>query len=246
MESLFQIPFSETIDNLKVGERLEESWDYLQSRILGRPREVVCGPLLKYIGINYTSREWRGSILVVSNDRDAPPIDISITEPKSQRTIELSPKGEKLDTYRHQYHFWRYELHIPLLDQPQIMTYSTPHQSWAEPSFQVHLPAIQQSMRFMFYSCNGFSDYKDEVKNTYKEKENPLWQDALDRHNVMPFHVLLGGGDQLYNDRLMKEPFMKPWSDEKDPETRINMKLTDHMKSGFEEFYFSNYCLHFG
>jgi hypothetical protein len=98
----------------------------------------------------------------------------------------------------------------------------------------------------MFYSCNGFSDVGDEKKKTYNEKGNPLWQDALDRHQVLPFHVLLGGGDQLYMDRLMKEPFMKTWSEEEDPETRLAMKMSNDMKAGFEEFYFSNYCLNFG
>ncbi|CAO3608060.1 unnamed protein product [Cunninghamella echinulata] len=101
-------------------------------------------------------------------------------------------------------------------------------------------------MRFMFYSCNGFSDIPQEVKNKFGEKEAPLWQDVLDRHEVVPFHVLLGGGDQLYQDRLMKEDFMKPWRDEKDATKRIQMKLSNDMKAGFEHFYFWNYVINFG
>jgi hypothetical protein len=98
----------------------------------------------------------------------------------------------------------------------------------------------------MFYSCNGFSDIPQEVKNKFGEKTAPLWQDVLDRHKVMPFHVFLGGGDQLYQDRLIKDEFMKPWVAEKDPAKRLAMKLSQEMRDGFESFYFNNYCINFG
>ncbi|CEP10655.1 hypothetical protein [Parasitella parasitica] len=238
--------------NIGVGER----WNDLQSHLHmpgrphqqegGGPGEVVCGPLLRYIDINYTTRQWRGSILVVSSDRYAPPIEIQLTEPATQRTTTIKPEAERLDTYRRKYHFWRYEVRLPLTDQAQVATYSTPHNNWAQPSFQMHLPAYFESMRFMFYSCNGFSDVPQEVKDKFGEKEAPLWADVLDRHEVLPFHVLLGGGDQLYQDRLIKEDFMKPWVDEKDPAKRLAMNLTDNMKQGFEEFYFNNYVINFG
>jgi hypothetical protein len=231
---------------MNVGER----WDHVQSHLglhsNDTPGEVVCGPLLRYIDINYSTREWRGSILVVSTDHAAPPIEIQVTELSTNRTVHLQPRPEKLDTYRHKYHFWRYDVRIQLTDQAQVVNYSTPLKNWAQPSFQLHLPAYFESMRFMFYSCNGFSDIPQEVKDKFGEKEAPLWADMLDRHDVLPFHVLLGGGDQLYQDRLIKEEFMKPWVDEKDPTKRLAMKLSPAMKDGFEEFYFSNYCKNFG
>lgn len=232
--------------HMNLGERFNQVQSHLGRPGSGQPGEVVCGPLLRYIDINYTTREWRGSILVVSDDHSAPPIDIQVTEPATKRTVHLQPRSEKLDTFRQRYHFWRYDVRIQLTDQAQVMSYSTPHKNWAQPAFQMHLPAYFESMRFMFYSCNGFSDVPQEVKDKFGEKDAPLWADVLDRHEVLPFHVLLGGGDQLYQDRLIKEDFMKLWVDEKDPAKRLAMQMTPNMKDGFEEFYFSNYCKNFG
>lgn len=244
--------FSQSFSNLHVGER----WNSISQHVphlhrphheSGPPGEVVCGPLLRYIDIDYSTRVWRGSILVVSTDNHAPPIEIHLTSNNSgQVNNVVKPPAERLDTFRGKYHFWRYDVRIVLQDVGQTATYSTPHNNWAAPSFSLALPAYHESMRFMFYSCNGFSDVPQEVKDKFGEKTAPLWQDVLDRHEVLPFHVLLGGGDQLYQDRLIKEDFMIPWVEEKDPAKRLAMKLSPKMIEGFEEFYFSNYCKNFG
>ncbi len=228
---------------------LRDQWSHLSSHFPQHREgsgEIVCGPLLRYIGINYATREWQGSILIVSSDEEAPPVDIQLAEPVTQQKQWFKPRAEKLDTYRHKYRFWRYDVRLPMTNHDQIATYSTARNNWASPQFQFHLPSFYNSMRFMFYSCNGFSDVPQEIKNKFGEKEVPLWQDVLDRHTVMPFHVLLGGGDQLYQDRLIKEDFMKPWVEEKNPAKRLAMELSEEMKDGFEHFYFWNYCKNFG
>jgi len=101
-------------------------------------------------------------------------------------------------------------------------------------------------MRWVFYSCNGFSDISQELKDRFGEKTAPLWADILDRHEIMPLHILLGGGDQLYQDRMLKEEFMKPWLEEKDPKTRLAMHLPPAMRDGLENFFFYNYVKCFG
>lgn len=245
--------FTQNFGNLNVGERWNSFSSHLRPH-LGQqqqhqqpPGEVVCGPLLRYIDINYTTREWRGSILIVSTDNYPPPIEVHLTEKNgNQGSVLVQPQAERLDVYRNKYHFWRYDLRFKLTSVGQTATYSTPHKNWAAPSFDLHLPAYHESMRFMFYSCNGFSDVPQEVKDKFGEKTAPLWQDVLDRHEVLPFHVLLGGGDQLYQDRLIKEDFMKPWVEEKVPAKRLAMEMTENMTLGFEKFYFDNYCLNFG
>ncbi|KAI8146878.1 hypothetical protein BJV82DRAFT_508819 [Fennellomyces sp. T-0311] len=57
----------------------------------------------------------------------------------------------------------------------------------------------------MFYSYSVLSDIPQETKVKFGDEEPPLWQDVLDRHNVLPFHIMLGGGDQLCQGKLVKE-----------------------------------------
>lgn len=250
--------FTQNFGNLNVGERWNSISSHLHRPHPGQqqpqqqqhqqpPGEVVCGPLLRYIDIDYTTHQWRGSILIVSTDTNPPPIEVHLTEKNAnQAKTVVQPQAERLDVYRNKYYFWRYDLRFKLTEVGQVATYSTPHKNWAAPSFDLHLPAFHESMRFMFYSCNGFSDIPQEIKDKFGEKTAPLWQDVLDRHDVLPFHVLLGGGDQLYQDRLIKEDFMKPWVSEKDPAKRLAMNMNENMTLGFEKFYFDNYCKNFG
>ncbi|ORZ15213.1 hypothetical protein BCR42DRAFT_353367, partial [Absidia repens] len=219
----------------------------LKEQVLHRqsgPTEVVCGPLLRYIDTDYHARMWRGSCLIVSNETHAPPLRVELKSDVSGRSQVLECHAERLDSFRHHYHFWRYELNLPLTTQPQHVLYSTP--SLPGQTHDFYLPAIQESMRFMFYSCNGFSDIPQDIKDKFGGNDHPLWQDVLDRHQVMPFHVLIGGGDQLYQDKIIKEDFMQPWNDEKDPKKRLAMTLPPKMIDGMEHFYFNNYVDNFG
>ena len=204
---------------------------------------VICGPLLRYIGIDYVTRTYRASCLIVCTDTRAPPLHLQIhSNSNGGSNSMVINEAQLLDVFRRQYHFWRYEIQIPLISSKQKITY----QSDAFPAKEFHIPAYNESFRFMFYSCSGFSDIPQETKDKFGEKENPLWADVMDRHKVMPFHVLLGGGDQLYQDCLIKEDFMRPWRDEKNPIKRLAMELSKEMLEGFEHFYFWNYVKNFG
>ncbi|KAI9498669.1 hypothetical protein BDB00DRAFT_799048 [Zychaea mexicana] len=220
---------------------LEQQFGNMHLNATSSTDRVICGPLLRYIGIDYATRTYRASCLLVCTDTQPPPLQIHLRNDQNE-SHAIQSQGELLDVFRSQYHFWRYELRLPLTSSRQIVTYSSDAFSPQE----FHLPAYNESMRFMFYSCSGFSDIPQETKDKFGEKENPLWADVLDRHNVMPFHVLLGGGDQLYQDRLIKEDFMKPWTDEKHPSKRLAMDLSTEMREGLEKFFFWNYVLNFG
>ncbi|KAI8062082.1 hypothetical protein BC940DRAFT_309487 [Gongronella butleri] len=233
--------------------------------------DIVAGPLLRFVDINAERRTYLGSILIVSSHRHPPDLEVTLRPASVASTPAITRqhhgihastfrlRGEPLDKFRQQYTFWRYRFELPLTHEPQIASYTSDafraSQDVAAKAqdngggncfFEFHLPAQHDSMRFMFYSCNGFSDIPQEVKDKFGQKEAPLWQDVLDRHQVMPFHVLLGGGDQLYQDRLLHEDFMKPWRDEKDPKKRVAMHLPSSMREGFEHFYFWNYVINFG
>lgn len=71
----------------------------------------------------------------------------------------------------------------------------------------VVIPALGQSPRIAFFSCNGVQDPKDWT--TQPEME-VLWECMRARHkagvqpdrSAGPYHVLLGGGDQIYCDSV--------------------------------------------
>jgi hypothetical protein len=203
---------------------------------------VVCGPHLRYIEIDYHQRTWRGSCLIVINSSQPPSLTLLLQSNESLKSLTPT-KIEVIDVFREEYYFWRYELLLPMLNESQTVTYTS---NCFFEQFQFHVPAIQNSMRFMFYSCNGFSDISEATRARYGEREAPLWQDVLDRHHQSPIHVMLGGGDQLYQDILIQDDFMKPWVAERDVAKRLAMQLPQAMKDGFESFYFWNYIKNFG
>lgn len=205
---------------------------------------LICGPLLRYSEINYDSRTWYGSCLIVSKSTDPPSLKVTLPSTAgNDNSSSFEFTAECIDTYRQQYRFWRYPLALPLTREPQKATYNCGSDSdHGQHSF--HLPGLQETMRFMFHSCNGFSMIPQEVKDKYGDQL--LWQDVLDRHYVMPFHVLIGGGDQLYQDKIIKEDFMQPWNDEKSPDKRLAMTMSQNMMDGMEAFFFRNYIENFG
>ena len=53
------------------------------------------------------------------------------------------------------------------------------------------------------HQCNGFSAgvNPDDFRGPgFQSGYDPVWVDLLAKHTEQPFHVLVGGGDQLYCD----------------------------------------------
>lgn len=73
----------------------------------------------------------------------------------------------------------------------------------------------------------------------------PLWDDMLRRHRHNPYHVMLGGGDQIYCDDVWKLPSLREWLAVKGKENRRDAEWTDTMDGEVDKFYFNHYCRHF-
>lgn len=98
-------------------------------------------------------------------------------------------------------------------------------------------------MNVMFHSCNGFSMSVDA--NTFSGPD-PLWRDVLNRHQAKPFHVMLGGGDQIYNDCVTRDTTLfKDWLALKNPETKHHADFTQEMQDELEDFYLQRYAMWF-
>lgn len=87
--------------------------------------------------------------------------------------------------------FWRFDLVVPMQQAELRCDYKIP--SLIFPSGQkksdaqhFFIPAITDSMRIMFHSCNGFSVGTDEDAWSGAA----LWNDVLRVHEKTPFHVM--------------------------------------------------------
>ncbi|KAF8894700.1 hypothetical protein BD779DRAFT_1502479 [Infundibulicybe gibba] len=116
--------------------------------------------------------------------------------------------------------FWRFPIHVPLVNHEMPITYTINK---------------GQALEWATYSCNGFSAgvNQDDFRGPgFKSGYDPVWTDLLAKHMETPFHVLVGGGDQLYCDRWLK---MKP-------EQKKKHELTREIGSAIDRFYFNHYC----
>lgn len=135
--------------------------------------------------------------------------------------------------------FWRFNLEVELEDAQHHVAYRINR----GPSGGFWVPARGQSMHMMFHSCNGFSL---SVNPDNFSGPDPLWRDVLNTHQTRPFHVMIGGGDQIYNDRVMLETqHFGEWTRMRNPAHKHHAPFTHEMKEELESFYLNRYCMWF-
>jgi len=87
--------------------------------------------------------------------------------------------------------FWRFDLVVPMQQSEIRIEYKIPDLIFQSSQKKMdvqsfYVPAITESMRIMFHSCNGFSVGTDE-----DAWSGPvLWNDVLRVHKKTPFHVM--------------------------------------------------------
>jgi hypothetical protein len=135
--------------------------------------------------------------------------------------------------------FWRFNLEIELgLRQARVA-----YRINKGPAVGFWVPGRGQSMNIMFHSCNGFSL---SVNSNEFTGPDPLWRDVLNKHLSRPFHVMLGGGDQIYNDAAMRDTtYFKEWLQTKNPEHKHRADFTEEMQDELESFYLDRYSMWF-
>ena len=75
---------------------------------------------------------------------------------------------------------------------------------------------------------------------------DPLWRDVLNSHQTRPFHVMIGGGDQIYNDAVMSQsPLFRQWLETKNPRHKHEADFTASMQEEIETFYLEHYSMWF-
>ena len=135
--------------------------------------------------------------------------------------------------------FWRFNLEIELGTHQHRVAYRINR----GPALGFWVPARGETMNIMFHSCNGFSL---SVDPDLFSGPDPLWRDVLNRHQARPFHVMLGGGDQIYNDRAMRDTeLFREWLQTKNPEHKHKAEFTSEMQDELETFYLDRYAMWF-
>ncbi|KAF2831285.1 hypothetical protein CC86DRAFT_366683 [Ophiobolus disseminans] len=135
--------------------------------------------------------------------------------------------------------FWRFNLEVELGSSQARIAYKIN----SGPAIGFWVPARGESMNIMFHSCNGFSFSVDPSQFCGPD---PLWRDVLNTHQNRPFHVMLGGGDQIYNDAAMRQTTLfKQWTENKNPLQKHSAPFTEEMQNELEQFYLDRYSMWF-
>jgi hypothetical protein len=137
------------------------------------------------------------------------------------------------------YTFWRFNIEVELRDKQQRIAYRINR----GPSTGFWVPAKGTPMNVMFHSCNGFSL---SVNPNEFSGPDPMWRDVLNTHQSQPFHVMVGGGDQIYNDCVMRQTrLFRDWLAVKNPLHKHNAPFTREMQDELERFYLERYAMWF-
>ncbi|KAI9143933.1 hypothetical protein BKA69DRAFT_1059823 [Paraphysoderma sedebokerense] len=194
------------------------------------PSEGFYGPYVRFTGT--TSNTWTGSILVVVASNTAAP-RLLINVGRASQPIRLA-------TY-YNLTFYRFDLSIPQSRSETPITYSVNNKE-----YRFVVPALGQDWRMLFTSCNGFSLDVDAERQKVEGGIQPLWRDVMEQHAKKPFHVQLGGGDQLYCDEVfLLVPELVQWLEIKDKAQKESSMFNGSMVQNTERYYIMNYLKHF-
>jgi hypothetical protein len=207
---------------------------------------IVCGPLINY---RHTSNElsdepiWHGSVLIVTPAAQSPPtLHLRCVDATPQAySGPLGPfPGIKLYQDPDKA-FFRFAIHLPLQDFEAHWEYSFGQSNNSIPKVFI-VPSKLQSMRIHFHSCNGFSLGTDEGAWSGPA----LWNDVIRTHSVKPFHVMIGGGDQIYNDNVRVTGPLKSWTSISNPKKRRDYQFDEALRAKSDEHYYQNYLRWYG
>ncbi|KAL2269983.1 hypothetical protein VTJ83DRAFT_2167 [Remersonia thermophila] len=214
-------------------------------------KEVVCGPLLNYRRME-GRRWWVGSVLIVTagGGREQPSRFVPTL------VVRRSGGGGKGDGRKEEGEevkgaclysdsrntFWRFDVSVEMHETAETRwEYELPGLRFASATKpkvnRFVVPAAGESMRIMFYSCNGFSVGTDEAAWSGLA----LWNDVRRKHEERPFHVMIGGGDQIYNDGIRVSGPLQGWSGISNPKKRKDHPFPETLRRECDDYYLKNY-----
>ncbi|KAF4980738.1 hypothetical protein FZEAL_3323 [Fusarium zealandicum] len=223
-------------------------------------KKIVCGPLLNYRRMD--QGRWYGSVLIVTEGggkiplhtpsltlREASPSsepgysnngDANGAESANGANEEARVEGQCLYSDPRNT-FWRFDISVPIQALETSYEYAIPDMQFStdfKPQVnRFFVAAASESMRIMFHSCNGFSVGTDE-----EAWSGPaLWNDVVRKHREQPLHVMVGGGDQIYNDGIRVDGPLRQWTDMGNPRKRREYPFPERLRAECDDYYLKNY-----
>ncbi|ODV78748.1 uncharacterized protein CANTADRAFT_7090 [Suhomyces tanzawaensis NRRL Y-17324] len=212
--------------------------------------DIRCGPILRLVGTLEQGADYRGSILLAVNQaQTAPEITYQIgrAAPDAAGAAGTDAGATSKGTFagtkffeQDGISFFRYTVHLELAAYEQKVHYHINNAT--KQGFQFFVPGADQSMNVMSYSCNGFSLGADPG-----EFKSSLWLDVINKHDTNHYHVMLGGGDQIYADAVKQaSPALKKWADESDYMHKRLVQASPELVEELKHFYLHHYLAWFG
>ncbi|KAI0232687.1 hypothetical protein L0F63_004651 [Massospora cicadina] len=193
------------------------------------------GPMLRFNDIDIERRLYHATVLIIAMDQlcnERPPA-LYLYDGCEQKLAPI-----RLDEFQ-QHSFWRYSLTIPIAHEQKRVEYSV---GQGGVRYGFYIQGAEETWRWTFFSCNGFSNDVDAKRQVEAGGADPLWNDMMAQHAKAPFHAMVGGGDQLYCDDVFLEPSMKAWLDIPSRKERDAVVFTPPMEEEVMEFFFKIYA----
>ena len=199
----------------------------------------MCGPMLRYDTV--VDNVWYGACMIVTADAGSqydpfPSLALNWVNANGNQSLNVS--GQSIYNYKGSsgsFSFWRFMIGIPMCSTELEISYNINGGSLNK----FYIPAIGQHLRWIGQSCNGFSMGVNPADFNGPHK---LWDDVLNHHNQKPYHAVIGGGDQIYCDVLMREPELQDWVECVDGNEKQSMPLTESISYALDRFFFNHYC----
>ena len=206
------------------------------------------GPFLRYERIVGDGRVWTGSVLIVTPATAAEPA-ITIEKQHHENIPEYEPvelnKPVKLDTFG-TWTFWRFDLTLDMDETKDTWFRYHLHDKPGLVHRFVIAPYTAKHWHWAFTSCNGFSLAVPDEKRVEMGGLPAMWHDMLRLHrNEKPFHLIVGGGDQVYSDLVWRLPLLKEWLSLKGRQVRTDYPWSEALEEQVQQFYLENYIQHF-
>jgi hypothetical protein len=222
-------------------------------------REVRCGPLLNYRRME--GPNWHGSVLIVlrggiQDEEFLPELVLrrlggnsnghtaNVTNGGTEYTRPIGGEhkvpGVKLYADPRNA-FWRFSLSVQMDASEGHWEYEIPGLRFIKGNKRdkqsFFVPAVTESFRAMFHSCNGFSVGTDEDAFSGA----CLWNDVARVHAKTPFHVMIGGGDQIYNDGIRVDGPLRQWTNIGNLKKRREYPFPEKLRKECDNYYVANY-----